>query len=848
MAPSGGGSDAYFFEVHKDGVFNFVSLSYENGYVFHWRLSKEKKMDYASMCSYLKETTDKPFYALFLCLPECTLEVGLKIIEGDCDVASMYQFVDAYGTISMYMAHISQNLAEYYSKNICFDESGDQATSRHHEVMKKDASNMSYLELLSWAKEEAGLLKKTIDKGKSKVLVDDIPVNKHVHRNNGIVIEENVNPSAMVTDRNSESEHEHEFNYSLYIDSESNYSDKSNDYLSEGENELIDLRKRKTEAKKAPKTSNRQTFPVNKGTSTRNSRYKRVYGVGDSETVMDHEDFMDDLMRKLRDEGNGMTDPFKIMESKVEKYSIHDVETHWRMQKPKVGEKFVDVDQLKECLTYYALANGFSLWFYRSEKISLIAKCGSRPEKLKEPKKGKQSKWKRYPSTSEGKGSNCPWRCYSKEMTEEKSFQVISMIDEHTCARDFKYGNLVNYKWIGLKEGWKLGCRNVIALDGCFLKKPNVGEILNAIGRDKNNHIFPVAWAVVNVENKDNWSWFPDLLEDDLDMPTGNGLTLISDQHKGLIQAVKDVMPHAEHKQCAQHIYEGFRKQFSGVEFRSLFWAASKARYPGLFNKIIDKVKRDNPTIENGFSECFNLVLLRVRNKPLITMLEAMRVIVLERMNTMRKLLESWSEYICPNIQKRLEVTKDQHRFWHVITTGGNLFEVRNGSEAFIVDEKHRTCTCRLWQLSGRMDFWPDISEMSRVLPPKPRKMSGRPRKKRIYSRGSTDGRSKRVKTTVTRGGIGNRGRLAPFVTFSRLGTWFNVGQGIMESDRNAKTRATQSSQAPDIVPHVVVLDITAIPMINFVSPRPRSERIIKKKLAKNRIGSLNSNALDSEY
>ncbi|GJS78118.1 pentatricopeptide repeat-containing protein [Tanacetum coccineum] len=570
------------------------------------------------------------------------------------------------------------------------------------------------------------LLKKTMNKGKSKVLVDDIPVKKHVRRNNGTVIEENVNLVAMDTDSDIESESDDvdEFNYTLYTDSESDYSDKFVDYLSEGEDELIDLRKRKTEANKAPKKSNRQTFPVNEGTSTSNSR-QRVYGVGDSETLMEHEEFMDDLIRKVRDEGDGTTDPFKIVESKVEKYPIHDVETHWRMRKPKIGEKFVDVDQLKECLTYYALANGYSLWFYRSEKTKLIAKCGSRPEMLKEPKKGKQRKWKRYPSTSAGEGSNCAWRCYGKEMTEEKSFQVISMDDEHTCVKDFKYGNLVNYKWIGLKEGWKLGCRNVIALGGCLLKKPNI-----------------------------------DLLGDDLDMPTGNGLTLILDQHK----------------------------------------AASKASYPGLFNKIIDKIKRANPkayqclldkdpktwsrayfciginceAVENGFSECFISVLLRVRNKPLITMLEAMRVIVLERMNTMRKLLESWSEDICPNIQKRLEVTKDQHRFWDVIPIGGNLFEVRNGFQAFRFDEEHRTCTCRLWQLLGLpcahaiavifklnrrvedyvpgcfrkqsfyfayhqyltpvggMDFWPDSNEMSRVLPPKPKKMPGRPRKKRI--------------------------------------------------------------------------------------------------------------------
>ncbi|GKG22202.1 multidrug resistance-associated protein 5, partial [Tanacetum coccineum] len=83
-----------------------------------------------------------------------------------------------------------------------------------------------------------------------------------------------------------------------------------------------------------------------------------------------------------------------------------------------------------------------------------------------------------------------------------------------------------------LADGWKASCRKIIALDGCFLKSPNQGEILTAIGRDGNDHIYPVAWAVVNVENKDNWTWFLELLEQDLGSSRGNGLTLMFDQHK----------------------------------------------------------------------------------------------------------------------------------------------------------------------------------------------------------------------------------------------------------------------------------------------------------------------------
>ncbi|GKC63688.1 hypothetical protein Tco_1096286 [Tanacetum coccineum] len=75
---------------------------------------------------------------------------------------------------------------------------------------------------------------------------------------------------------------------------------------------------------------------------------------------------------------------------------------------------------------------------------------------------------------------------------------------------------------------------------------------------------------------------------------------------------------------------------------------------------------------------------------------------------------------------------KEKQRFWHVIPAGGNLYEVRSGSEGFTVDE-----------VPG-MNFWPDQSMYSTVLPPKPRKMPGRPRKKRIRAIGE-GGSSTRV-------------------------------------------------------------------------------------------------------
>ncbi|GJZ40167.1 hypothetical protein Tco_0586730 [Tanacetum coccineum] len=49
--------------------------------------------------------------------------------------------------------------------------------------------------------------------------------------------------------------------------------------------------------------------------------------------------------------------------------------------------------------------------------------------------------------------------------------------------------------------------------------------------------------VVVNVGNKKNRSWFMQCLSDDLRIVDGEGLTIIFDQHKGIIEAAKMIMP-----------------------------------------------------------------------------------------------------------------------------------------------------------------------------------------------------------------------------------------------------------------------------------------------------------------
>ncbi|WMV51388.1 hypothetical protein MTR67_044773 [Solanum verrucosum] len=84
-----------------------------------------------------------------------------------------------------------------------------------------------------------------------------------------------------------------------------------------------------------------------------------------------------------------------------------------------------------------------------------------------------------------------------------------------------------------LKKTW-IHCMKCIGLDGCFLKGVCKGQLLVVVARDDNNQMLPLAWAVVEKENKHTWTMFVKCIKDDLGLGDGEGLTLITDMQKVL--------------------------------------------------------------------------------------------------------------------------------------------------------------------------------------------------------------------------------------------------------------------------------------------------------------------------
>ncbi|MBA0866227.1 hypothetical protein Goshw_019047 [Gossypium schwendimanii] len=67
--------------------------------------------------------------------------------------------------------------------------------------------------------------------------------------------------------------------------------------------------------------------------------------------------------------------------------------------------------------------------------------------------------------------------------------------------------------------------------------------------------MFPIAWAVVEMECTDSRAWFLSLLSIDLGLEDGYVYIIISDQQKGLEIAISNILPRVEHRNCARHVF-----------------------------------------------------------------------------------------------------------------------------------------------------------------------------------------------------------------------------------------------------------------------------------------------------
>ena len=78
----------------------------------------------------------------------------------------------------------------------------------------------------------------------------------------------------------------------------------------------------------------------------------------------------------------------------------------------------------------------------------------------------------------------------------------------------------------------------------------------------------------------------------------------------------------------------------------------------------------------NNLSESFNAMILKSRDKPILAMLEWIKVRLITRLYTKKEGIQKYAGKVCPSIQDRLEKLKVESKPFSATPAGSFLYEV----------------------------------------------------------------------------------------------------------------------------------------------------------------------------
>ncbi|XP_073153839.1 uncharacterized protein [Henckelia pumila] len=257
-------------------------------------------------------------------------------------------------------------------------------------------------------------------------------------------------------------------------------------------------------------------------------------------------------------------------------------------------------------------------------------------------------------------------------------------------------------------------CRKIISVDDTHLYTKYKHKMLIAVTLDANNQY------VVCGES---------------------GVCLISDRHKGIVRAAKDLHyfkpPHGVHRFCLRHVCSNFNARFKDMYLKDLCWEVGKQHQVSKFDETMEVIRNTNilahrylaeiskekwsMTHDGGWhrgvmptnmSECLNSVLkgahrLLISAKVHLTLLRCVQYFIERVAKGQRMVHENqvWSDYACRKYEEWARKSSE-HRVIKYdvrtqtasVATGGRP---SRGQHIQVVRLSTSDCSCGKWTIFG---------------------------------------------------------------------------------------------------------------------------------------------------
>jgi transposase-like protein len=138
----------------------------------------------------------------------------------------------------------------------------------------------------------------------------------------------------------------------------------------------------------------------------------------------------------------------------------------------------------------------------------------------------------------------------------------------------------------------------VFSVDGTFLIGKYQSTLLIATGIDAEKSLVPLAFALVEKENKGSWAWFLRLVRIHV-VGLGISICVLSDRHASILSAVTDSIPRhvpLVHHWCTRHLAENLLKKDHMKDSFKLFENVAKQLEVKLFEEKLEELKTKTNT------------------------------------------------------------------------------------------------------------------------------------------------------------------------------------------------------------------------------------------------------------
>ncbi|XP_047310782.1 uncharacterized protein LOC124914310 isoform X2 [Impatiens glandulifera] len=324
--------------------------------------------------------------------------------------------------------------------------------------------------------------------------------------------------------------------------------------------------------------------------------------------------------------------------------------------------------------------------------------------------------------THEEAYNELPYLCGTMLETNPGSVAIVTTREDSSFHRLF-------VSFHASISGFLKGCRPLLFLDVIPLYSKYQGVLLVACTADGNDGVFPVAFAVVDVDDAENWRWF--LLELKSILSGSQPITFVADFRKGLKESISEIFENGHHGYCLRHLAEKLNEDMKGLSHEArrimvqdLYAAASAAKVED-FQSCTENIKSIsseayNWVIQSELNQWANAFFAGTRYNhlasdfgkliyswvseshdfPITQLVDILRAKMMDLIYTRRTESSQWATKLTPTMEEKLRIEISRVHSLQVMLANGDKYEV-HGQRVEEVDISRWDCSCKGWQLTG---------------------------------------------------------------------------------------------------------------------------------------------------